>query len=32
MKQTEGNFKTVRDLNIYYQAWLPDGGDRKSVV
>jgi alpha-beta hydrolase superfamily lysophospholipase len=26
MKQTEGNFKTVRDLNIYYQAWLPDGG------
>jgi acylglycerol lipase len=25
MKHIEGNFKGVRDLNIYYQAWLPDG-------
>jgi acylglycerol lipase len=25
MKHVEGNFKSVRNLNIYYQAWLPDG-------
>jgi alpha-beta hydrolase superfamily lysophospholipase len=25
MKHIEGNFKGVRDINIYYQAWLPDG-------
>jgi acylglycerol lipase len=31
MKHTEGNFKSIRDLNIYYQAWLPDG-DAKAVL
>jgi acylglycerol lipase len=31
MKHTEGTFKSVRDLNIYYQAWLPDG-DVKAVL
>jgi acylglycerol lipase len=25
MKHTEGTFKSVRDANIYYQGWLPDG-------
>jgi acylglycerol lipase len=25
MKHIEGNFKGVRDTNIYYQGWLPDG-------
>jgi alpha-beta hydrolase superfamily lysophospholipase len=25
MNHTEGNFKGIRDANIYYQAWLPDG-------
>lgn len=25
MKHTEGTFKSVRDLKIYHQAWLPDG-------
>jgi alpha-beta hydrolase superfamily lysophospholipase len=25
MKHIEGNFKGVRDINIYYQGWLPDG-------
>ena len=25
MKQTEGNFKSIRDLNIFYKGWLPDG-------
>jgi acylglycerol lipase len=25
MKHTEGTFKGVRDANIYYQGWLPDG-------
>lgn len=25
MKHIEGNFKAVRDLDVYYQAWLPDG-------
>lgn len=25
MKYIEGNFKGVRDVNIHYQAWLPDG-------
>lgn len=24
MEHIEGNFKGVRDINIYYQAWLPD--------
>jgi acylglycerol lipase len=31
MKHTEGTFKGVRDANIYYQAWLPDG-DVKAVL
>jgi acylglycerol lipase len=31
MKHTEGTFKSVRDLNIYYQAWLPDG-DVKAIL
>lgn len=25
MKCMEGTFKSVRDMNVYYQAWLPDG-------
>ncbi len=25
MDHVEGTFKSVRDVNIYYQAWLPDG-------
>jgi acylglycerol lipase len=25
MKHTEGTFKSVRDLDIHYEAWLPDG-------
>lgn len=25
MKQIEGNFKSIRDLSIYYKGWLPDG-------
>ncbi len=31
MNHIEGNFKGVRDINIYYQAWLPDG-DVKAVL
>lgn len=31
MKHTEGTFKSVRDLSIYYQGWLPDG-DVKAVL
>ena len=31
MKHTEGTFKSVRDANIYYQGWLPDG-DVKAVL
>ena len=31
MNHIEGNFKSIRDLNIYYQAWLPDG-DVKAVL
>jgi acylglycerol lipase len=31
MKHTEGTFKGVRDANIYYQGWLPDG-EVKAVV
>ena len=26
MNHTEGYFKSVRNANIYYQGWLPDGG------
>jgi acylglycerol lipase len=25
MKHIDGNFKGVRNINIYYQAWLPEG-------
>jgi len=25
MNHTEGTFKGIRDANIYYQSWLPDG-------
>jgi alpha-beta hydrolase superfamily lysophospholipase len=25
MKHQEGTFKDIRDLNFYYQAWLPEG-------
>lgn len=31
MKHTDGNFKGARDLNIYYQEWLPDV-DVKAVL
>jgi acylglycerol lipase len=31
MKHTEGYFKGVRDVNIYYQGWLPDK-DVKAVI
>ena len=31
MEHTEGNFKGVRDVNIYYQAWRP-GGDIKAAL
>ena len=31
MKHIEGTFKGVRNANMYYQAWLPDG-DVKAVI
>jgi len=31
MEHIEGNFKSVRNTNIYYQAWLP-AGDVKAVL
>ena len=31
MKHTEGHFKGVRNVNIYYQGWLPEG-DVKAVL
>lgn len=31
MNHTEGNFKGVRNADIYYQAWLPDG-DVKAIL
>jgi alpha-beta hydrolase superfamily lysophospholipase len=31
MKHIEGNFTGIRNLGIYYQAWLPDG-DAKAVI
>jgi len=31
MKHIEGTFQGVRDIQIYYQAWLPDG-DVKAVL
>ena len=31
MKHTAGDFKSIRDLNIYYKGWLPDG-DVKAVL
>ena len=32
MKSTEGNFKGVRDANIFYQAWLPDGEVKAALL
>ncbi len=32
MKYIEGNFKAVRDSNIYYQGWLPDGDVKAAVL
>jgi alpha-beta hydrolase superfamily lysophospholipase len=31
MKQTEGYFKSIRDLSIYYKGWLPDE-DVKAIL
>jgi acylglycerol lipase len=31
MKHIEGNFRGARNINIYYQAWLPDG-KAKAVI
>jgi acylglycerol lipase len=31
MKQTEGNFKSVREVDIHYQGWLPEG-KTKTVI
>jgi alpha-beta hydrolase superfamily lysophospholipase len=31
MKHTEGKFKGVREANIYYQGWVPDG-EVKAVI
>ena len=31
MGRVEGNFKGVRNADIYYQAWLPEG-DVKAVI
>ena len=31
IEHIEGNLKGVRNVNIYYQAWLPDG-DVKAVL
>jgi alpha-beta hydrolase superfamily lysophospholipase len=31
MKETEGYFKSIRDLNIFYKGWLPDG-DVKAIL
>lgn len=31
MKLAEGNFKSIRDLNIYYKGWLPNG-DVKAIL
>jgi len=31
MKQQEGYFKSIRDTNIYYQYWLPEG-EPKAVL
>jgi acylglycerol lipase len=32
MKREEGNFKAVRDSNIYYQCWLPDDQPRAVLL
>ena len=32
MKQQEGFFKGVRDANIYYQSWLPEGEPRAVLL
>jgi alpha-beta hydrolase superfamily lysophospholipase len=31
MQQIEGTFKSIRNLSIYYEAWLPDG-DVKAIL
>jgi acylglycerol lipase len=31
MNHIEGSFKGMRNANIYYQAWLPDG-EAKAVL
>ena len=32
MNHTEGTFKGIRDANIFYQAWLPDGKVRAVLL
>jgi acylglycerol lipase len=32
MKQMEGTFKSIRNLNIYFQAWLPDGDVKAALI
>jgi len=32
MKHIEGNFKGVRDTNIYYQGWLPEGEIKAALL
>jgi acylglycerol lipase len=32
MEHVEGDFKGVRDTNIYYQGWIPDGDARAAVI
>lgn len=32
MTHTEGSFKGVRDINIYYQTWLPKGDIKAAII
>ena len=32
MNYTEGNFRGVRNANIYYQAWLPAGNVKAVLI
>lgn len=32
MKHIDGNFKGVRNINIYYQAWLPEGKVKAALL
>lgn len=32
MKHHEGYFKSIRDTNIYYQYWLPEGGPKAILL